>query len=32
MHIGQKLGIDPDHVEAVVAKVIEQANDSQDGS
>ena len=32
MHIGQKLGIDPDHVEAVVAKVIAQANDSQDGS
>ncbi len=24
-HIGQKLGIDPDHVEAVVRKVIEQA-------
>ncbi len=25
-HIGQKLGIDPDHVEAVVRKVIEQAH------
>jgi uncharacterized membrane protein len=25
-HIGQKLGIDPDHVEAVVARVIAQAN------
>ena len=32
MHIGQKLGIDPDHVEAVVAKVIAQANHSQNGS
>ena len=29
MHIGQKLGIDPNHVEAVVAKVIEQANRNQ---
>jgi uncharacterized membrane protein len=27
-HIGQKLGIDPDHVEAVVAKVIAQAKQS----
>jgi uncharacterized membrane protein len=26
VHIGEKLGIDPDHVEAVVAKVIAQAN------
>jgi uncharacterized membrane protein len=30
MHIGQKLGIDPEHVEAVVAKVIAQANQSQE--
>jgi uncharacterized membrane protein len=29
MHIGQKLGIDPDHVEAIVAKVIQQANQNQ---
>ncbi len=29
MHIGQKLGIDPDHVEAIVAKVIAQANENQ---
>jgi uncharacterized membrane protein len=28
-HIGQKLGIDPAHVEAVVAKVIAQANEQQ---
>jgi uncharacterized membrane protein len=32
MHIGQKLGIDPEHVEAVVAKVIAQANENQNGS
>jgi uncharacterized membrane protein len=32
MHIGQALGIDPDHVEAVVAKVIAQANEDQDGA
>ena len=32
MHIGQKLGIDPDHVEAVVAKVIAQAKSNQDDS
>jgi uncharacterized membrane protein len=31
-HIGQALGIDPDHVEAVVATVISQANQSQSGS
>jgi hypothetical protein len=31
-HIGQMLGIDPDHVEAVVLKVIAQANQSQNGS
>jgi uncharacterized membrane protein len=31
MHIGQKLGIDPDHVEAVVARVIAQANQNQNG-
>jgi uncharacterized membrane protein len=31
-HIGQKLGIDPDHVEAVVAKVIEQARANESGS
>jgi len=30
-HIGQKLGIDPDHVEAVVAKVIEQARENEAG-
>src|SRR5215813_831980 len=29
-HIGQALGIDPDHVEAVVAKVIAQAKSTQD--
>jgi uncharacterized membrane protein len=29
MHIGQKLGIDPDHVEAIVARVIQQANQNQ---
>jgi uncharacterized membrane protein len=28
-HIGQKLGIDPAHVEAVVAKVIQQASEQQ---
>ena len=28
-HIGQQLGIDPAHVEAVVAKVIAQANQQQ---
>ena len=32
MHIGQALGIDPDHVETVVAKVIAQANHNQNGS
>jgi uncharacterized membrane protein len=32
MHIGQKLGIDPEHVEEVVAKVIAQANQQQNGS
>jgi uncharacterized membrane protein len=32
MHIGQKLGIDPDHVEEVVAKVIAQANQQQNAS
>jgi len=31
-HIGQKLGIDPDHVEAVVAKVIAQARESEAGT
>ncbi len=31
-HIGQRLGIDPNHVEAVVAKVIAQANQDQDGT
>jgi uncharacterized membrane protein len=31
-HIGQRLGIDPDHVEAVVAKVIAQANANQSGN
>jgi uncharacterized membrane protein len=31
-HIGQALGIDPNHVEAVVAKVIAQANENQNGS
>ena len=30
-HIGQQLGIDPDHVEAVVAKVIEQAQANESG-
>jgi uncharacterized protein DUF1003 len=30
-HIGQRLGIDPGHVEAVVAKVIAQANANQNG-
>jgi uncharacterized membrane protein len=29
MHIGEKLGIDPEHVEAIVAKVIAQANENQ---
>jgi uncharacterized membrane protein len=29
MHIGQALGIDPEHVESVVAKVIAQANENQ---
>ena len=28
-HIGQQLGIDPDHVEAVVAKVIAQASSNE---
>jgi len=32
MHIGQALGIDPDHVEAVVGKVIAQATENQNGS
>lgn len=32
MHIGQKLGVDPAHVEEVVAKVIAQANHNQNGS
>jgi uncharacterized membrane protein len=32
MHIGQALGIDPDHVEAVVSKVIAQAAENQNGS
>ena len=32
MHIGQALGIDPDHVEAVVGKVIAQAAENQNGS
>ncbi|MDT4989986.1 MAG: hypothetical protein QOI74_4080 [Micromonosporaceae bacterium] len=31
MHIGQTLGIHPDHVETVVAKVIAQANHDQNG-
>ena len=30
-HIGQQLGIDPDHVEAVVAKVIVQARQNENG-
>lgn len=29
-HIGQALGIDPEHVEAVVRRVIDQANQTQD--
>ena len=29
IHIGQRLGIDPAHVELVVAKVIAQANERQ---
>jgi uncharacterized membrane protein len=28
-HIGQQLGIDPDHVEAIVAKVITQAKSNE---
>jgi uncharacterized membrane protein len=32
MHIGQKLGIDPEHVEAVVSKVIAQARENESGS
>ncbi|HKT05447.1 MAG TPA: DUF1003 domain-containing protein [Rugosimonospora sp.] len=31
-HIGQQLGIDPDHVEAVVARVIAQARANESGS
>jgi uncharacterized membrane protein len=31
MHIGQKLGIDADHVEAVVRTVIEQARQNESG-
>jgi len=30
-HIGQQLGIDADHVEAVVAKVIAQARENENG-
>jgi Protein of unknown function (DUF1003) len=32
MHIGQALGIDPEHVEAVVAVAIAQANKAETGS
>ena len=32
IHIGQALGIDPDHVEAVVATAIAQARDTENGS
>ena len=32
IHIGQALGIDPEHVETVVAKVIAQANRNETGS
>ena len=32
IHIGQALGIDPDHVEAVVATAIAQAKNTENGS
>ena len=32
MHIGQALGIDPEHVEKVVATVVAQAGQNQNGS
>ncbi len=32
LHIGQALGIDPEHVEAVVAKAIEQAREVENQS
>jgi len=32
LHIGQALGIDPEHVEAVVAKAIEQAREVESQS
>jgi len=31
IHIGQALGIDPEHVESVVALAIAQAKSTQDG-